>query len=51
MSGIGTAAVTIFIILVCLFAIYEWWNSLNDKQRILVIGVIIVAVIVLIFGP
>jgi hypothetical protein len=51
MAGIGTAAVTIFIILICLFAVYEWWNSLNDKQRLLIIGLIIVCGIVLIFGP
>lgn len=51
MSGIGTAAVTIFIILVCLYAIYEWWNSLNDIQKLFVIGIIIVAGIVLVFGP
>jgi hypothetical protein len=51
MSGIGTAALTVFIIIVCLIAVYQWWKELNDMQRLLIIGFAIVALIVLIFGP
>ena len=51
MSGIGTAAFAILIILACLYAMYEWWNSLSGIQKLFVMGIIIVAVIFLIFGP
>lgn len=51
MAGIGTAALMVFIIIICIIAIYQWWRELTEMQKAIVIGAIIVCAIILIFGP